>query len=195
MTDSDDSTIDAIWIRIDKMALILAVAAVLILTGAYFVNAQFDRLPQLVREFISSLITNFIPILGVFVISYILFREFQRLRAKHVHQTLAAIIAKRVIRELNGELQKQHDAHNKIGKRLENLEQVTANMTTRLEKRLEGIESLLQTFMAKMNVPTLQDLMSVFMQMNKLTTGASERVPAVKEGSSTSKRLRKMENS
>jgi hypothetical protein len=87
MTSTADSNRRLIRV-LDRYAFTGAVVLALVLGVVYFLLP--DSLPKERREFMSALITNFIPVLLVFAGSYLLFGEAQKIREEDAQKGLVA---------------------------------------------------------------------------------------------------------
>lgn len=94
--NSNDSQLDELWRALDRLATMGSVAVIAVLTFIYFQLPAWTSLNQQWRDFLSAIITNLIPVYFLFVVSYVLLRQIQRVRYKSDAKELANQVASEI---------------------------------------------------------------------------------------------------
>ena len=87
--DTPHRHVNEIFKEIDRLAYLLSIFLLIILVLLYFV-IPLMALSTYTESFLTDLITNFIPTILLFDISYIAIRKFQNLRNKYEQQVFLA---------------------------------------------------------------------------------------------------------
>lgn len=90
-----DNREDKLFKELDRLAFISSTFLIVVLIVIYFVVAQSTP-TSVIREFILAIITNLIPVLIIFVISYVLLRHFQEIRSEKDTNNLIEQMSKRL---------------------------------------------------------------------------------------------------
>lgn len=90
-----------LWKAIDTLAAIIALIIVAILAYFYFEIPAWTFFSKEVRNFLMTLITNFIPIYILFSISFFLFKKLQEIRTDQDINFLSQTIANEVLASLH----------------------------------------------------------------------------------------------
>lgn len=102
-----------IWGELDYLISLSTLALIIVFTLLYFAIPHW-KLGQVLETFIMSIITNIIPVLLLFVISYALLRRFQRIRSRYERRNLINDVTSGIRREFEPELSRLQEDISEI---------------------------------------------------------------------------------
>lgn len=85
---------------LDRLIFVIAAVALVVLTASYFILPSISTISQPVKDFLQAIITNLIPVLLLFILSYVAYRRIQSIRSQHDTEVLANFVAGSVINQI-----------------------------------------------------------------------------------------------
>lgn len=85
---------------LDRLIFVIAAVALIVLTASYFILPELLTIPLSVKDFLQAIITNLIPVLLLFILSYVAYRRIQSIRSQHEIEVLANFVAANVVSQI-----------------------------------------------------------------------------------------------